>query len=451
MAPWLAVATVCFGAFMGQFDASVVTLVFPALQHHFGASLAQVQWVSLAYLLTLVALLVPVGRWSDWYGRKLVYLGGFAAFTVSSAACGLAPSLSALIGLRVVQAGGAAMLQANSVALVSTSAPAGRRRTALGVQAAAQALGLTLGPVAGGLLAASAGWRWVFFLNVPIGLAAIAAGWFLLPRTHQRATRQGADPAGVLLLAVATCGVLTAVSAASGLRVPTPGAAGLAAVAILAVAGLCWWERRSATPVMDLRLLATTRMTALLAGALCAYLVLFAPLVLVPQIVTAHGGSVLAAGLEVTALAAGFGVAAVAADRVLPANWPDRRRCLAGGLVASVSAAALAVPAPPIVMVAWLALLGAGLGIYIPANNSSIMALVPPHQTAAAGGMLNMARGLGTALGVAMVSLVLHSAVRAGHAGAGPTAVMTVIAAIAVAATWASRGGSRPVPRGRGW
>ncbi|MGD0376366.1 MAG: MFS transporter [Streptosporangiaceae bacterium] len=137
LAPWLAVATVCFGAFMGQLDASIVTLAFPGLQRQFGVSLAGVQWVSLAYLLALVALLVPVGRWSDRYGRKLMYLYGLVVFAGASAACGLAPSLRVLIGLRVVQAAGAAMLQANSVALVATSAPSGRRRAELGIQALA--------------------------------------------------------------------------------------------------------------------------------------------------------------------------------------------------------------------------------------------------------------------------------------------------------------------------
>jgi len=139
-AHWLAVAAVCLGAFMGQLDASVVTLTFPALSSEFGASLAAVEWVSLSYLLTLVALLAPVGRLADAAGRKLVYLYGFGVFTLASVACGLADSLPMLIGFRVLQAVGAAMLQANSVALITTSAPRHRMRAALGVQAAAQAV-----------------------------------------------------------------------------------------------------------------------------------------------------------------------------------------------------------------------------------------------------------------------------------------------------------------------
>jgi MFS family permease len=436
LAPWLAVATVCFGAFMGQLDASIVTLAFPALQRQFGAGLAGVEWVSLAYLLALVALLVPVGRWSDRFGRKLIYLYGFVVFAGASAACGLAPSLVVLAGLRVVQAAGAAMLQANSVALVTTSAPGGRRRAALGIQAAAQALGLALGPVVGGLLVASAGWRWIFFVNVPVGVVAVLAGWFLLPRSRQLTSGRGADPLGVALLALAAVGTLAAVSSLSGLGLPAPVLAGLVAAAAAAVAGLIWWERRSPAPLIDLPLLAARRIAPALGGALCAYLVLFGPLVLLPQTLAGHGDTALRTGLLLTALPAGFGLAAVAAERVLPARWPNHRRCVAGGLLASCSVAALAIPGPAAVTVVSLALLGAGLGAYIPANNAQIMAAVSAGDAATAGGMVNMTRGLGTALGVAVVTLGLHAGARLGDAGGGRLAIAALTAA-ALAATWA--------------
>ena len=455
LAPWLAVAAVCLGAFMGQLDASVVTVAFPALQRQFGTGLASVQWVSLAYLLVLTALLVPAGRWSDRVGRKLMYLYGFIVFAGSSAACGLAPSLGALIALRVVQAGGAALLQANSVALVVTSVPERNRRTALGVQAAAQAVGLASGPVIGGLLVAAAGWRWVFFLNVPVGMLAVVAGIYLLPRTRGAGGellagqppvgQRGTDPGGTVLLAAATTAGLLAISAVSGLGAPGWAAAVFAAVAVLTGTMLLRHERRAAAPLLDLRALAAAGTGAALLGALCAYLVLFGPLVLFPQLVSARGGSAEAAGLLLTSLPAGFGLAAAVADKLLPAGWPNRRRCLLGGVLVAASAAALAVPAPRGVSVVLLGLLGIGLGIYTPANNAEIMAAVPARNAAAAGGMVNMTRGTGTALGVAVVTLGLHGGALLRSPDAGLALSMAALAAVALLGTGAALR-ARPAP-----
>ena len=252
-AAWrLAVVTVCFGAFMGQLDASITTLAYPALRKDFGVSLSAVSWVSLSYLLTLTLLLVPVGRLSDAHGRKLFYVYGFGVFTAASAACALAPSLEALIGFRVVQAVGAAMLQANSIALISTSVPRERLRGALGAQAAAQAVGLGLGPAVGGLLVDTVGWRWVFGLNVPVGAVALLAGIFLLPRTRER----------------------------------NPG-----------------WH-------ISLGPLRNPRVRTGLLGAAGGYLVLFGPLVLVPVVLAEHGNSSVVSGFVLTALPVGFALGA---------------------------------------------------------------------------------------------------------------------------------------------
>jgi MFS family permease len=472
LAPWFAVAAVCFGAFMGQLDASVVTVAFPALQRQFGAGLAATQWVSLAYLLALTALLVPAGRWSDRAGRKLLYLYGFVLFSAASAACGLAPTLGALIALRVVQAAGAALLQANSVALVVTSVPARARRAALGVQAAAQAVGLACGPVVGGVLVAAVGWRWVFLINVPVGLLAVVAGWYLLPRTRVgplgadglgadvrgvggpsvgggTGDGSGADLAGIALLAASTSAAMLAISSLSGLALPNWAVATCLIAAVTAGAALARHSWRAAAPLLDLRALARTGVGPALGGALCAYLVLFGPLVLFPQVIAARGGSAASAGLLLTALPAGFGLAAVAAGRLIPARWLNRHRCVLGGALAAGCAAALAAPAPDAVSVALLGLLGVGLGIYTPANNAEIMGSVPAREAAAAGGMVNMTRGIGTALGVAVVSLGLHAGTFLRQPDAGRALSMTALAASALVGVWCGgRGQGRRGGRG---
>jgi MFS family permease len=454
LAPWFAVVADSFGACMGHLDASVVTVAFPALQRQFGAGLAATQWVSLGYLLVLTALLVPAGRWSDRAGRKLLYLYGFLVFAGASAACGLAPSLAVLIALRVVQAAGAALLQANSVALVVTSVPARTRRAALGVQAAAQGVGLACGPVIGGVLVGTVGWRWVFFINVPVGLLAVVAGWYLLPRTRRAGGHalRDADLGGMGLLAASASAGMLAISSLSGLAMPAWSAATCVAVAVAAGVGLVRHSRRAAAPLLDLRALAAAGTGPALGGALCAYLVLFGPLVLFPQLVSARGGSAASAGLLLTALPAGFGLAAATADRLIPARWPNRRRCVLGGALAAGCAAALAAPAPDAISVVLLGLLGVGLGMYTPANNAEIMASVPARDAAAAGGMVNMTRGIGTALGVAVVSLGLHVGPFLRQPDAGRTLSMAALAAVALIAVWCGQRGVRAVagPAGSG-
>lgn len=443
VAPWLAVGTVCFGAFMGQLDASIVTLAFPALRRQFAASLAAVQWVSLAYLVVLVALLIPVGRVADAAGRKLVYLYGFMVFTAASAACGLAPSLGALVGFRALQALGAAMLQANSVALVTTSVPPPRTprrlRVALGVQAAGQALGLAVGPTLGGLLVATVGWRWVFGVNVPVGLVAVVAGRFLLPRTRagERSplALSALDWPGLLLLGGAATSGLLAVSAAAGLPLPPWAVATLTVASVAAAGGFVARERHAAAPLLDLALLGRRRegdgrvegggVALGLVGALGGYLVLFGPLVLVPVVLVDAGVAAQHAGLVLSALPAGFALAATAGSGTLLRALGlrgDRRRCQTGTLLAAAALGALtATPLATLpALTAGLAVLGLGLGLFTPANNAQIMAAIPARAAGTGGGLVNLARGLGTALGVALPVLALHLATHLHHPAAGP-------------------------------
>jgi MFS family permease len=449
-APWLAVGVVCFGAFMGQLDASIVTITFPAVEHEFAVPVAAVQWVSLVYLLGLVALLAPAGRLGDAAGRKLVYTYGFAIFTVASAACGLAPSLGVLVALRLVQAGGAAMLQANSVALVTTSAPKIRMRFALGVQAGAQAAGLAFGPTLGGLLTATVGWRAVYWVNVPVGVAAIVAGRYLLPRTRQFSRPERFDWPGTLLMVTWTSALLLVLSAASGLSLPG-WAIGL--LVVLGVAGAVAFVRRqirTAHPLIPVWLLRSRTLVLALTGAACGYLVLFGPLVLIPQVLGHGAGSAARTGLLLSALPLGFGLAALAGGAVLPKAWDDSRRGFAGALLTSaVMVASVFVPLTEVTVVPRLFVAGLGLGIFIPANNTIVMRSVSDSSASLVGGLVSMARGIGTTLGISLMALALHlgsPSYLAGNSGyaraeqARPAFIMlAVVAALAAAMALASR------------
>jgi MFS family permease len=446
-APWLAVSVVCFGAFMGQLDASIVTITFPAMEHDFGVPVAAVQWVSLVYLLGLVAMLAPAGRLGDAAGRKLVYTYGFVVFSVASAVCGLAPSLGALVALRLVQAIGAAMLQANSVALVTTSAPKARMRFALGVQAGAQSAGLALGPTLGGLLTATAGWRAVYWVNVPVGVAAVVAGRYLLPRTRQFSRPERFDGAGTALLVTWTAALLLALSAVSGLSLPA-WLSGLCA--ILALAGAVAFvrhETRTLHPLIPVWLLRSRPVALGLAGAGCGYLALFGPLVLIPQVLSHDAGGAARTGLVLSALPLGFGLAALLGDLVLPRRWGDRRRGLAGALLAGVAmVSAMVIPLHPATVVPLLALAGVGLGLFVPANNAVIMRSVGGRSASLVGGLVSMARGIGTTLGISLMALAWHlgsQSYQAGNTGYSGTeqarpAFGVLAAAVAAAAVIAA-------------
>jgi MFS family permease len=426
-APWLAVGVVCFGAFMGQLDASIVTLTFRPMERDFGAPLAAVQWVSLAYLLLLVALVTPVGRLADSVGRKLIYGYGFIAFTIGSAACGLAPSLGILIGCRLFQAAGAAMLQSNSVALVATSVPRERMRLALSVQAAAQAIGLGLGPTLGGLLTQTVGWRAVYWINVPVGILAVVAGRYLLPRTRQLSRCDYFDWPGAALLAVATTALLIALSVIGGL--PAPGWFAVAMVVVTAGASMAFWIRqhRARFPLIPSALLHSARLVLGLAGAFLGYLALFGPLVLVPQLLDGQGNAART-GLILSALPVGFGVAALTAEWVFPASVPNRVRGFIGAVASAVALVLLIFMTRSTAgLVAMLGLAGLGLGVFVPANNAVIMRSAAASSAAVLGGLVNMARGIGTTFGIALVTLQLHLA------SPGHTPVAFAILAVAAA------------------
>ena len=406
-----ALAAVCVGAFMGQLDASIVTVAVPTIQRGLHESVGAVVWVGLAYLLALVSTVAAVGRLSDVIGHKLVYLHGFVVFVVGSALCAVAPSLDWLIAFRVLQGLGAAMLQANSVAIIALAVPRERLARAIGVQGAAQALGLAAGPTLGGVLVALGGWRLLFLANVPAGIVAFTLAWFLLPRTAELRAGGRIDVAGLATFVPATAAVLCALTLGGDHVLGRDGVGALLGAAVL----LGWWcwrhERRSDSPLIDPSVLAHHDVALGIAGAICSYVVLFGVLLVAPFFLERGLGlGVVSAGVVLAAMPVALAVTAPLAGRAA-ARLGSRRLTVGGMSLCAGGLVLLAIVHGTAIDVACtLAVVGVGLGLFTPANNAAVMAAAPRQCAGVASGLLNMGRGLGTALGLAITSVVLSAA-----------------------------------------
>ncbi len=452
-APWLAVGTVCIGAFMGQLDASIVTLAFPTLRHDFSASLVDVQWVGQAYLLTLIGLLMAVGRYADMIGRKLLYTYGFVIFVTGSALCGLAPSLGALIGFRVLQGVGAAMFQANSTAIIVGVVPKERLGRAIGIQGAAQALGLALGPAVGGLLIGLGGWRLIFFVNVPVGVLGIVLARLLIPRSRHLTGRSRFDWLGLGIFLPAICALLVAISSGPRMGWTSPMTIGLFAAAVTLLVAFVARERRALTPMLDLRLFRRLPFSAGIGSGLLSYLVLFGTLTVVPfYLEIGRHQSSGTAGAELLLLPLGLGITAPIAGRL--AERIGARPLTVGGMILAATMLALT----PLVgnhlagFLFLIALVGVGLGAFTPPNNAAIMGAAPRKLSGIASGVLNMTRGLGTSLGLALAGVAYTVGAGSTVGSAAAThgyrdAAMLLAAAAAIAAVVAGLRGSGPLNR----
>jgi len=453
---WLAVAAVCIGAFMGQLDASIVTVALPTLQRTFHSSVGAVTWVGLSYLLVLVATVVAVGRFADMWGRKLLYVYGFGVFIIGSALCGLAPGLGWLIGFRALQAVGAALLQANSVAIIVLAVPKPSLGKAIGIQGAAQAVGLALGPTVGGFLLAAGGWRLIFFVNVPFGLLGMIAGILLIPRSRHLQDQVAFDWLGFTLFFPSVVALFAAISFGNARGWTSPSILGLLVGGSGLLVAFIRRERRCEHPMLDLELFRDSRFSAGITSGLLSYLVMFGVLFLVPfYLERGVGLGSGRAGLELMVMPVALGATAPFAGRL--ADRVGSRPLTVGGMVCvAAGLLALAVLRPPTgLFLVLLAVIGIGMGAFTPPNNAAIMGSAPPGQAGVASGVLNMTRGMGTSLGLAVTGLIFDQAgggsrtpARVDHAFSVTAFALAAIAIVAGLIAGAREGGSLSTPPG---
>jgi EmrB/QacA subfamily drug resistance transporter len=412
--PWIGFSAVSVGTFMATLDSSIVNVALPTLRAELHASFAAVAWIVSAYLLAIAATLLTAGRLGDLLGHRRVYVGGLLLFTVGSGLCGAAPSLGALVAARVVQALGAAATMAMGPAVVTALFPPERRGRALGGTASVVALGLTFGPPLGGVIVQQLSWRWIFLVNLPVGVAGAIWAGRVLP-AERPDLRASLDRPGAALLAVALAAGVSAIEGA-------PRAAALAAVAVVAGALLLRRLRREEHPVVDLRLFASPVFTGGIVGGLLSYAALFNSSLLTPFFLAqVKGLGPRDLGAMLTAVPIALSVASPAAGSLADRFGP-RVLCPLGALVlaAGLGSLALAGPGDGLASIAArLALCGVGMGLYQPPNNNAVMGTLPRDRLGSGGGMLATARVLGQVLGIALASALFRA--RGGGALGGGT------------------------------
>ncbi|HEX8006976.1 MAG TPA: DHA2 family efflux MFS transporter permease subunit [Trebonia sp.] len=410
-------------SFMVILDMMVVATALTAIRRHLGASLASLEWTVNAYTLSFAVLLMTAAALGDRLGRRRVFAAGLAVFGTASAACALAPDAGALIAARAVQGAGAAAIMPTALALLNGAFPPARRGWAIGIYGSATALAAVLGPVLGGAVTQGLGWQWIFWVNVPVALAAIPLA---LARMREATGPGGTvDAPGLALITVAALGLAWGLVRGNAAGWTSPETAAAFSLGAVATAGFVLWERRAAAvsvPMLPVRLF---RSPAFSAGNATIFLLnasLSGAVFLMPQFSqTVDGADPLSAGLRLLP----WGIvpflvaprAGALADRI-----GERGLVVTGLLLECVGMAWVAAFATP--GAGYLALLipmivtGAGFALAIPAITRSVTSHVPPAEMGKASGAYAAMRQLGGAFGVA----ILGAAFAAGGGYASPHA-----------------------------
>src|SRR5215213_9390744 len=199
---WWTLAAVSFGLFMIMLDNTIVNVALPSIQSGLGLKISELEWIVTGYALTFGALMLTGGKLADLFGRRLIFVVGLAIFTLSSLACGLADSASMLIGARVVQGVGAALMNPATLSIITVTFPPRQRGTAIGIWAGVSALALAIGPLVGGIIVEQINWNWIFFINIPVGIVAIAAAFLFIDESRDTSHEQRPDIPGLVSSAV---------------------------------------------------------------------------------------------------------------------------------------------------------------------------------------------------------------------------------------------------------
>ncbi|GGS73008.1 MFS transporter [Streptomyces griseoviridis] len=408
----LVLAICCMSLLIVSIDNTVLNVALPALQRDLDASTSGLQWAVDAYTLVLAALLMLAGSTADRIGRKKVFMAGLVIFTLGSLLCSLAPDLSSLVAFRMVQAVGGSMLNPVAMSIITNTFTDPRERArAIGVWGAVVGISMAAGPLVGGVLVESVGWRSIFWVNLPVGLAALLLTLRYVPESRAPRARR-ADPLGQVLVIALFAGLTYAIIEApnAGLTAVLP----YAAVAVAALAGLLVHEPRRAQPLIDLRFFSSAPFSGATLIAVAAFASLGGFLFLSTlYLQNVRGLSALHAGLWMLPMAVPTFLCAPLSGRLVGSRGPRLPLLIAGGAMTAsgVLFAAFEAETTDITLFLGYLLFGVGFGfVNAPITNTAVSGM-PRAQAGVAAAVASTSRQLGQTLGVAVLGAVLAAGV----------------------------------------
>ena len=430
--PALAMLGVNIMVFMATLDMSVVNVALPTLTRELGADFATIQWVILSYILVIASLLLVISRLGDMRDKRAIFTAGLVLFLLASLGCGLAPTVSWLIAARGAQGIGAAMTQALGMAIITEIAPPSSRGRALGLIGATVALGLMLGPPLGGVIIGLAGWRAIFLLNVPLGLAALAVVRRFMPPLPPQKAHERFDLPGSALACLSLGSYSLGMTLAQKAGFADPTALGLFGLALAGLVAFVAVERRVPAPMLDLGLFANPRISLPLGMSVLVFITGSSGFIMPFFLQSAQGRSVTEMGLLMMILPASMAVTAP-----LAGGWADRFGSRAISLVglAVLFGGTLALSTLEVDTPWWGYLLrslpvGLGIGIFQAPNNTAIMGEMPRGRLGVGSGLANYARVFGQSTGLSLVGALFTSLVAGREAGLARTDLASAPAAV---------------------
>jgi EmrB/QacA subfamily drug resistance transporter len=401
----------CLSLFMIGLDDTIVSIALPTIARGLNASVSGLQWIADGYTMVLASMLIFGGATADRFGRRRVFLVGLTVFTTASALCSLAPSLGWLIAFRVLQAVGGSMLNPVAVSIISTVFTSRTERSrAIAVWVGMFGLGMALGPTLGGILVSEAGWRGIFWVNIPVGLCAIALTSWVVPESRAAAPRLSDPVAQILVIIILSSLVYAIIEGAytdwNALKIRA-----LFATAVVTLVALIWWELRRKEPLIELRHFRSRSFCAAVLIGICAFADLGGFLFLTSiYLQDVRNSSVIEAGLHMLPTAAAMAVCPSLASWVTAKTGSTRLPLLIGGLALMLSTnlmSRLTGSSADSHLLMTFGLFGVGMGLVNSQISVAAVSGMPPSQAGLASGIASASRQVGQALGVAVSGSLL--------------------------------------------